>query len=192
MYAVMTSNFRYSCSFYRCFYSRILLLLSLHVVLCCNFLYFFFLTSAAVWRNKSELLALAGPHFSMATSSLVNEFRARLRISHIRDVIENATGVSKPCNGKTVSRTKKLPQKGHTVRTFAIRRNALVKPKTHAVTCNCVTGERSLSCTYRHFGNFKGFYSQNGKSHKKSIRSGHFVGSSSNRWKLSQVEKRNL
>ena len=87
---------------------------------------------------------------------------------------------SKPRNGKTVSRTKKLPQKGHTVRHAAIRWNAYLEPKTHAVTCSCVTGDRSLTLSYQNLGKFRGFYSRNDKSHKKSIQGGHTVGPSSN------------
>ena len=45
-------------------------------------------------------------------------------------------------NGKSWP-TKKLPQKGHTVRPFAIRWNAYVKPKIHAATCSSVIEERS-------------------------------------------------
>jgi len=37
-------------------------------VLCCDFMYFFFVISAAVWHNKSSLLAMAEPHLSVATS----------------------------------------------------------------------------------------------------------------------------
>jgi len=55
-------------SSYRCFYCCILVLLSLQV-LRCDFMYFFFLISAAIWHNKSPLLALAEPHLSVATST---------------------------------------------------------------------------------------------------------------------------
>ena len=48
-------------------YFIVLLLLSLHV-LCCKFIMFLKICSA-VWQNKSSLLALTGPHFSVATSS---------------------------------------------------------------------------------------------------------------------------
>jgi len=50
--------------------------------------------------------------------------------------------------------------------------NSNGKQKTDTVTCSCVTGERSLRFTQRNLGNFRGFYSQNSKSHKKSIQVG--------------------
>ena len=44
--------------------------------------------------------------------------------------------------------------------------------ETHSVTCSSVTGQRSLTFTYRNLVNFWGFYSLNGKPHKKSIQVG--------------------
>ena len=41
--------------------------------------------------------------------------------------------------------------------------------RKHAVTCSSVTSDRSLTFSYPNLGNFRGFYSQKGKSHKKSI-----------------------
>ena len=71
-------------------------------------------------------------------------------------------------NGKPY---KKLQEKGHTTRPSAIKKNAYGDPKTHAVTCSSVTGDRSLMLSYRNLGNFK--------SHRKVG----LVGPFSNRWK---------
>ena len=46
------------------------------------------LPSGVINHHKS---AVAKPHLSVATS-IVNEFHARLLISHIRDVMENGVG----------------------------------------------------------------------------------------------------
>ena len=43
-------------------------------------------------------------------------------------------------------------------------------------TCSSVIRHRWLTFSYRNLGNFKGFNSPNGKSHKKSIRGRHTVG----------------
>jgi len=75
---------------------------------------------------------------------------------------------SKPCNGKKGQSYKKPAEKVHTVGPSAIRRNANVEPETYAITYSRVTEERSLRFTYQNLGNFRGFYSRNVKSHKKS------------------------
>jgi len=79
--------------------------------------------------------------------------------------LEKRWVTSKPCNGKTVSRTKKLQEKGHIARPFAIRCNAYGERKH---TCSSVIGDRSLTFSYRNLGNFRGSYNRNGKLHKKS------------------------
>jgi len=94
MYAVMPSDFRYSCSFDRCFYCRILVLLYLHV-LCCDFMYFCRLKCCrSVWRNCwlwMDRICL--------WRRVVNQFYARLSIS---DVMDNRVGDFKALNnGKT-------------------------------------------------------------------------------------------
>jgi len=42
----------------------------------------------------------------------------------------------------------------------------IIRTETHAVTYNCVTGERKQSVHLPKFGKLRGFYSRNGKSHK--------------------------
>jgi len=61
--------------------------------------------------------------------------------------------------------------------------NAYDEPKIHAATCSSVTGDRSLTFSYRNLGNFRDFYSRNSKPHKKSTQEGHTVGPSFNRLK---------
>jgi len=85
MHAIMPSNLRYSYSFYLCFYCCVLVLLSLGE-LCCDFMHFSFelvllCHHCWLWLDRICLWRC-----------LVNEFYARLHISHIRDIMENRVG----------------------------------------------------------------------------------------------------
>jgi len=83
---------------------------------------------------------------------------------------------SKPCSGKTVRRTKKT-KKWERRQTLGYKTECIILTENTSRD-SCVTGERSSRFTYS-LGNFKGFYSRNDKSHKKSLRGGHTAGLSS-------------
>jgi len=65
----------------------------------------------------------------------------------------------------------------------------MVEPKTHAVTCSSITGDRWLKFSYRNLGKFRASTAETVSCIKKLIRGGHSVGPSSNRWKTYRGQK---
>jgi len=87
---------------------------------------------------------------------------------------------SKPCIGKTLSRTRKLPQKGHTFRPSAKMQCISRTENTCRNLYSCVTEERSLTLTYRNLVTLGPSSAETVSRTKKSFRSGHTDGPSSN------------